>query len=174
MGEKAAPNKAESRITVLIVEFLVLLIMANGVPVLANKSLGRRFAWPLDGGISFLDGQPLFGASKTLRGLVLAVVATSIGGFLLGIGWQIGALVGFTSMCGDLFSSFIKRRLKLPPSSRATGLDQIPESLFPLLVCQPLVGLTVTDIVAVVTLFLVGDIVFSPLFYKLRIRKRPY
>ncbi len=158
----------------LIVEFLVLLILANGTPVVANKALGQRFAWPLDGGMNFLDGQPLFGTSKTLRGLVLAVLATSIGGLLLGIGWQVGALVGFTSMLGDLLSSFIKRRLRLPPSSRATGLDQIPESLFPLLVCQPLLGLTVTDILAVVTLFLVGDIVFSPLFYKFGIRKRPY
>jgi CDP-2,3-bis-(O-geranylgeranyl)-sn-glycerol synthase len=174
LAEKAALKKAGSRITVLIVEFLILLILANGTPVLANKLLGGRFARPLDGGISFLDGQPLFGASKTLRGLVLAIVATTVGGLLLGIGWRIGALVGFASMCGDLFSSFIKRRLKLPPSSRATGLDQIPESLLPLLVCQPFLGLTLTDIVVVVTLFLVGDIVFSPLFYKLRIRKRPY
>ena len=87
---------------------------------------------------------------------------------------QVGALLGFTSMCGDLVSSFIKRRMGLPPSTRATGLDQIPETLFPLLACQPMLGLTVIDIVVVMVLFLVGDIVFSPLFYKLRIRKRPY
>jgi hypothetical protein len=159
---------------VRIVEFLILLIVANGTPVLASRLLGSRFAWPLDGGASFLDGQPLFGASKTVRGLLLAVMATAIGGLMFGIGWQVGALLGFTSMCGDLFSSFIKRRLKLAPSSRAIGLDQIPESLFPLLVCQPLLGLTLTDMLAVVAVFLVGDILFSPLFYKLRIRKRPY
>jgi CDP-2,3-bis-(O-geranylgeranyl)-sn-glycerol synthase len=136
--------------------------------------LGRRFAWPVDGGIRFIDGQPLFGASKTLRGLFLAVVATSAGALLLGMPWKVGALLGVTSMCGDLFSSFIKRRLKLPPSSKATGLDQIPESLLPLLVCQPMLGLTVTEIVVVVTLFMVGGILLSPLFYKLRIRRRPY
>ena len=32
------------------------------------------------------------------------------------------------AMVGDLLSSFVKRRLKFQPSSRATGLDQIPES----------------------------------------------
>jgi CDP-diglyceride synthetase len=159
---------------VLIVEVFVLLVLANGIPVLAHKLLGRRFAWPLDGGISFIDGRPLFGASKTWRGLVLAVLAATFGAPLMGIPCRIGALLGFTSMCGDLLSSFIKRRLSLPPSTRATGLDQIPETLLPLLVCQPMLGLTATDIVVVMVLFLVGDIVFSPLFYKLRIRKRPY
>ena len=77
-------------------------------------------------------------------------------------------------MLGDLFSSFLKRRMKLPPSSRALGLDQVPESLFPLLACQGLLGLTVTDIVTVVAIFFAGDVVFSPLFYKWKIRKRPY
>jgi CDP-diglyceride synthetase len=159
---------------VLIVEVFVLLVLANGVPVLANKLLGRRFAWPIDGGISFIDGRPLFGLSKTWRGLVLAVLVAAIAAPLLDIPWRVGALLGFTSMCGDLFSSFIKRRFGLPPSTRATGLDQIPETLLPLLVCQPMLGLTATDIVVVMVLFLVGDVVFSPLFYKLRIRKRPY
>jgi len=159
---------------VLIVEVFVLLVLANGVPVLANKLLGRRFAWPIDGGISFIDGRPLFGLSKTWRGLVLAVLVAAIAAPLLDIPWRVGALLGFTSMCGDLFSSFIKRRFGLPPSTRATGLDQIPETLLPLLVCQPMLGLTATDIVVVMVLFLVGDIVFSPLLYKLRIRKRPY
>ena len=158
----------------LIIELLTLLILANAAPLLANMVLGRRFAWPVDGGIRFIDGQPLFGASKTLRGLFLAVVATSAGALLLGMPWKVGALFGVTSMCGDLFSSFIKRRLKLPPSNKATGLDQIPESLLPLLVCQPMLGLTVTEIVVVVTLFMVGGILLSPLFYKLRIRRRPY
>lgn len=158
----------------LIVELFILLVAANAVPVLAGHLLGQRFAWPLDGGVKFVDGWPLFGASKTVRGLVLAVVATTAGAVLLGLSWRIGALIGATSMCGDLLSSFVKRRLKLPPSSRATGLDQIPESLFPLLACQPLLHLTLTEILIVVALFLVGDIAVSPLFYKLRIRKRPY
>lgn len=50
----------------------------------------------------------------------------------------------------------------------------MPESLFPLLACQGLLGLTVTEIVTVVAIFFAGDVVFSPLFYKWKIRKRPY
>src|SRR5262249_24399228 len=49
-------------------------------------------------------------------------------------------------MAGDLFSSFLKRRIGLGPSSKATGLDQVPESLFLLLACQPVLSLTAIDI----------------------------
>ena len=158
----------------LILELLILLVLANAAPVIARNILEERFAWPMDAGIRFFDGQPLFGASKTIRGLVFSVVFTALGAWLMGLGWKIGAVVGSTSMAGDLFSSFIKRRFKMPASSRATGLDQIPESLFPLLVCQQALNLGVTEIVAVVVIFFVGNMVLSPLFYKLNVRKRPY
>jgi CDP-diglyceride synthetase len=158
----------------LIIKILILLFLANGTPVLARILLAERFAWPLDGGIRFFDGRPLFGSAKTLRGLLLAVLVTAAGGALLGLGWKAGAVIGALSMIGDLFSSFVKRRLKMPPSSRATALDQVPESLLPLLVCQRMLNLSAGEIVAVVAIFFLGNVIFSPLFYKLKIRKRPY
>jgi CDP-archaeol synthase len=75
---------------------------------------------------------------------------------------------------GDLFSSFVKRRLRLPPSSRATGLDQLPESLFPLLSCRPMLALTVADIAVGVVVFFIGELVLSRLLYKLRVRSQPF
>ena len=50
---------------------------------------------------------------------------------LLGFAWTCGLVVASVAMSGDLLSSFLKRRLSLPPSSRATGIDQIPECLLP-------------------------------------------
>jgi CDP-2,3-bis-(O-geranylgeranyl)-sn-glycerol synthase len=158
----------------LIPELLFLLLLANGAPVIARNILGERFSWPVDAGARFFDGQPLFGASKTLRGLVFSVAFTALGGWLTGLGWKVGILVATTSMAGDLFSSFIKRRLELPVSSRAAGLDQVPESLFPVLACQQLLNLGVVEVVAIVIIFYVGDEVLSRLFYKLNVRKRPY
>src|SRR6478736_778738 len=52
------------------------------------------------------------------------------------------------AMAGDLFSSFVKRRLHLASSSMAIGLDHIPESLFPLLASRWLLPLNILDIVA--------------------------
>ncbi len=158
----------------LILELLTLLVLANGTPVVVRKILEERFAWPVDARVRFFDGQPLFGASKTVRGLVFSVMFTTLGASLMGLGWKIGFVVGSASMAGDLFSSFIKRRLKMPASSRATGLDQIPESLFPLLACQQALDLGVTEILAVVIISFVGSVALSPVLYKLNIRKRPY
>ena len=77
-------------------------------------------------------------------------------------------------MVGDLISSFIKRRMGRPPSSRALGLDQIPESLLPALACKSLLALTVADVILVVALFSVGGFILSGLLFKLHIRDRPY
>ncbi len=158
----------------LDLQLLVLLAVANTAPLLAKRALRDRLAWPLDGGLRFFDGRPLFGASKTLRGIVLSLVATAAAGALVGLDWRIGALVAAAAMAGDLLSSFVKRRLARPPSSRATGLDQIPESLLPLLACRAALPLSVADIAVLVAIFFVGEVVFSRLFYRLGLRDRPY
>jgi CDP-2,3-bis-(O-geranylgeranyl)-sn-glycerol synthase len=64
--------------------------------------------------------------------------------------------------------------LGFPPSTRATGLDQIPESLLPLLVCQKELSLTFMEIGIAVGLFFVGELVVSRFLYLLRIRDQPY
>jgi CDP-diglyceride synthetase len=158
----------------LDLQLLVLLAVANTAPLLGKRALGDRLAWPLDGGLTFVDGRPLFGASKTVRGLVLALLATAAAGALVGPDWRIGALVAAGAMAGDLLSSFLKRRFGLTPSSRATGLDQIPESLLPLLACRAALPLTVADIALLVVLFFLGEVLFSRLFYRLGLRDRPY
>ena len=93
---------------------------------------------------------------------------------LIGLGPEVGVLVGSLAMAGDLVSSFVKRRMDLPPSSRASGLDQVPESLLPLLVCRNPLSLTIADIVACVVIFSIGDIIFSRVLYAFRLRDRPY
>jgi CDP-diglyceride synthetase len=142
--------------------------------VVAKKVLGRRLAWPLDGGRRFFDGRPLFGPSKTLRGLILALALTPIGAALLGLGWRIGIAVAALAMAGDLLSSFTKRRLGRPSSDRAIGLDQIPESLLPLLACKAPLLLSWADIVVGVVTFLIAELLLSRLLYKAHIRDQPY
>src|SRR5262245_41551300 len=100
-----------------ITPILVLLLVANGTPVLARNLSGAWFNWPLDLGMRFVDGQPLLGRSKTFRGVVVALLATATVAPLLGLSWQLGALTASASMAGDLLSSFVKRRLMLVPSS---------------------------------------------------------
>jgi len=158
----------------VLTRLLFLLTLANGAPVLAKKILGNRFSRPLDGGARCFDGEPLFGVSKTIRGILLSVLVTTAGAYLVGLGSKIGALAGIVTMAGDLFSSFLKRRMRLPASSRAIGLDQLPESLFPLLACRSALSLTVLDIAVTVVAFFIAEILISRVLYKFRLRDRPY
>jgi CDP-diglyceride synthetase len=157
-----------------ILELLVLLLLANGTPIAAKKLLGGRCSYPVDRNIRFVDGRPLLGHSKTLRGIVLAILVTATGAALMNLGWWLGALVGSAAMAGDLLSSFIKRRLGMPPSSKALGLDQIPEALFPLIVCRTWRSLTFVDITVTVALFFAGEIALSRLLFAWGLRDRPY
>jgi CDP-2,3-bis-(O-geranylgeranyl)-sn-glycerol synthase len=159
---------------VVLLQLSILLMLANGTPLIAKKMIGDYYSYPLDGNLTFADGRPVFGRSKTIRGVALAVLVTTASASLIGLGWRIGLLVGIFAMAGDLFSSFCKRRLGLPSSSRASGLDQIPESLLPLLACRDLLALTAAEIVLCVVMFVVGEVVLSRLLYAFRLRDRPY
>ncbi|WP_245278236.1 CDP-archaeol synthase [Methylosinus sp. PW1] len=158
----------------LILRLLLLLIVANGAPVLGKRLLGDVFARPVDGGARFFDGRPLLGPAKTWRGLLLAVLAAACCAPLVGFPAHIGALLGAFAMAGDLFSSFVKRRLGLASSSRAPGLDQIPEALLPLLAMAAPARLGAGEIVIVTGLFFFGSQALSRLMFDLRVRERPF
>ncbi|HEB77965.1 MAG TPA: CDP-archaeol synthase [Methylothermaceae bacterium] len=155
-------------------KLLLLVVVANGAPVLAWDLLRDRYARPVDAGRRFYDGRPWLGASKTWRGLIASLAMTTATAPLLGLPWHTGLMIALAAMAGDLLSSFSKRRLGIETSARAMGLDQIPESLLPLLVVKDRYGLRWEDIVLLVALFFILEVTISPLLYHLGIRKRPY
>lgn len=157
-----------------VLHVLLLLGIANGTPILARKLLKDRLAAPLDAGITLPDGQPLFGASKTVRGLMVSIAATTLAAVMLGLDWSTGALFAGASLAGDLMSSFTKRRLGLPVHARALGLDQIPEALLPTMLLRTTVGLSAADVAVTVTAFVILELVLSRLLFRLHIRDRPY
>jgi CDP-2,3-bis-(O-geranylgeranyl)-sn-glycerol synthase len=157
-----------------LVKILVLLMIANGTPVILKRLMGDRFAYPLDAGAGFPDGRPVFGPSKTLRGLVSSLLATTLVAPALGLDWRIGPVVAIAAMAGDLLSSFCKRRIGMASGSMALGIDQIPESLLPFLAVRNEFDLSVTDITAGVAIFFVGELVISRILYRFGLRERPY
>lgn len=142
--------------------------------MLAKRLLGGRCNRPIDGGWRLPDGRPLLGASKTWRGLVSGVALTAIVGAALGFGAVFGALFGAASLAGDLLSSFLKRRLGIASSGRATGLDQIPEALLPLLYARAALDLGLADLALLTLGFLVGSLVLSWLAFRIGLRDQPY
>jgi CDP-diglyceride synthetase len=158
----------------LYFQVLLLLITANGAPIVARFIMKDRWNTPLDGGMTFMDGRPVLGKSKTYRGMAFSLVGTVLAAEVLGMPWEIGLMVGGLAMTGDCLSSFIKRRVGYDSGAMALGLDQIPESLFPLLGVWGSLSLSAGGIMATVAAFMAVDLIVSPFLYKLGIREQPY
>src|SRR4029077_14976339 len=97
--------------------------VANAAPLLFGGGN------PLDGGKNFLDGQRIFGAHKTVRGLFAGIIAGSVIGFaespvdnrlLLG-----GFVIALGTVLGDLLGAFFKRRVRIEPGSPLPIVDQL-------------------------------------------------
>jgi CDP-2,3-bis-(O-geranylgeranyl)-sn-glycerol synthase len=143
---------------------MLLLLSANGAPVLTRTFLKHRYVYPVDAGFK----------SKTWRGILSAVMAASIMALLLGIAPLIGVWFALLTMLGDLLASFCKRRLGKQESSRARGLDTVPESLLPAWVLKESLLLSYVDIALIMLLFFLIEEFISPILYKWHIRQRPY
>lgn len=152
----------------------VTLVLINGAPIVAWWALRDCCAWSLDGGAKFIDGRPLFGRSKTVRGVIAALLVGPLAVWLLGQPPALGLELAAFAMIGDLLSSFVKRRLGLHPSDRAWLLDQLPESVVPLLAARAVLELSWLQVVLVAALFTAFDVLLSRVLFRWHLRRRPY
>lgn len=155
-------------------KLLILLALANGAPLVAQYVFRDIGSYPIDFGRIWYDGRPVFGRSKTFRGLFCSLLSTTVVAALMEEAWTTGLEIAAAAMVGDLVSSFAKRRLGFAASARVTGLDQIPESLLPAITVASKLGITGLDVVVTTCLFFFGEIVLSRILYQLQIRERPY
>jgi len=112
---------------------LIPAYFASAIPVIAH---GKT---PIDLGKKWLDGNRIFGDTKTIGGFIAGV----IGGFLAGalqtslqsnlpfgsqlpqMGLFLAFVISFGALTGDLGGSFIKRRFGMKPGEDAPFLDQL-------------------------------------------------
>ena len=160
--------------TVELFQLLLLIIIANGAPILICALLHDGFKLAVDFGQKLPDKQRIFGSSKTWRGIFAALVATASAAWLLGLSPQTGMLIAVYAVAGDLFSSFIKRRLSMQSSSMAPLLDQVPESLFPAYMLMEVFNLDISAVLLLVLTFVIVELFLSHILYKWGLRKRPY
>jgi CDP-2,3-bis-(O-geranylgeranyl)-sn-glycerol synthase len=122
--------------------FLIAAFVVAGLAHSAwlRSPASRRFVWPVDAGLT-VRGRRLFGANKTVRGLVVMIPAAgaafAAGCVLLGDAdgmaaaglWRLdplgcaflGAWAGAGFMLGELPNSFVKRQLGIAPGAAAAG-----------------------------------------------------
>lgn len=181
-------------------DWLVYLIMcfwiiaplglANMAPTFFKNNF-KFLAKRIDFGKEFKN-QPLFGKTKTIRGIIAAVIFGEIA-FLL-IQWfctfegfreyvfinyldlpiWLGFLLGFGAIIGDLLESFIKRRFNKESSSKWFPWDNIDYLIGGFVVWIFFINLTWYDYFAVLILGLILHLLFNLLGYALKIKKHPW
>lgn len=157
-----------------IILLLLLLGVANSLPIVARKIFKTRWAAPVDAGMKWIDGFPLLGSHKTWRGLFCSVAGTMLVSYLTPVGIRNGFYLAVLSMVGDLSASFIKRRMNLKNGARAVGLDQGLEALLPLVSLRNRLFISWQEAAIITILFAVSELVISPILYKAGIRRNPY
>ena len=139
---------------IIITKITLFLLWANFLPPLASLTLGDRFPQPLDNGRNWLDGRPLFGPHKTVRGVVFCLLGCTAVYPLMSTSWWVAGIGGLLAITGDLLSSFIKRRLGYKSGAPVFGLDQIFESFLPVLFLATVMPLTWWDIFIILLIFI--------------------
>ena len=158
----------------LELKVLLLLLVANGAPILARRVFGSVASAAIDGGHCLADGQRLFGQTKTWRGVVAALLITPLCALLVSLPAVVGLLLAVAAMCGDLCSSFIKRRLGKASSNRMPAVDYVPESLLPALLGMALLHYSGWQALVIVIAFIVVELWLSPLLFSLGVRQHPH
>ncbi|MFQ6095709.1 MAG: CDP-2,3-bis-(O-geranylgeranyl)-sn-glycerol synthase [Candidatus Bathyarchaeia archaeon] len=151
---------------------------ANAAPLLFGGGC------PIDLGKKFIDGKPIFGRNKTVRGFIAGLligvlvawaqeslapnVGLEKGSVLLGFYLSLGALIG------DLTGSFIKRRLSLKPGAPFPISDQIDFVLVALLFSLPIKPPTISFAIIIIVLTLPIHLLANFIAYLLRLKKSPW
>lgn len=160
--------------TIEALQLLILIIIANGAPILVRMLLNQKLNTTVDFGFKMADGNPVFGASKTWRGILATLLITPVVALIFNYPVEIGILIALGTISGDLFSSFVKRRLGMAPSSKALLLDQIPESLIPVLMMIQIFNLSLLGVLLIVFVFVVIDVIITYFLYHWRIFIKSY
>jgi CDP-2,3-bis-(O-geranylgeranyl)-sn-glycerol synthase len=152
--------------------FVLPAYCANAVPVLFG---GGR---PIDSGRRFVDGKPVFGSNKTVRGFVSGLVVGTLVGFGLSLVVEYSLLLGFVvslgALLGDLAEAFAKRRLGLAPGASFPVADQLDfvvgALVFSLLVAPPSWQVAIVVVIVTPPIHLLTNLAA----YRIGVKKEPW
>lgn len=168
--------------------FIVPAYAANGFPVVFGGGV------PIDMGRKFLDGKPIFGSHKTVRGFLAGLTA----GILVSVAQTIvlqtglvtdfarllpfqfnvfvGSMIALGALMGDLVHSFVKRRIgkvEGAPLPLADQLDFVVGAIiFSILASGSAPPLLTILLILVITVPM--HLLTNFIAYMLRMKKTPY
>ena len=157
--------------------FILPAYIANATPTIFGGGT------PLDLGKKLPDGRRIFGDHKTIRGLISGIICGTLTGILIPfLDSNISLYQSIIRACllsigthiGDLFGSFIKRRLDLKPGQGAPVLDQLGFLVFALLITYPFYPIGIYEIFFLIILTAIAHPTTNLIAYILGIKDRPY
>lgn len=130
--------------------FILPAYVANAFPVIFGGGLA------IDMGKKLPDGKPIFGSHKTVRGFIAGLIAGTLTGMIQTLALQynrlfdfvlpfefnvlVGSMIALGALVGDLFHSFIKRRMGLVEGSPLPVADQLDFVVGAILFSLPVSG----------------------------------
>ena len=90
----------------------------------------------------------------------MSILITSACAWVEGLDMTTRLVFSLAALLGDRVTSFIKQRLGLVSGGHVPGLDQVLESLFPLLVVQHRFDLSLSGILGIVMAFIILNLIF--------------
>jgi CDP-2,3-bis-(O-geranylgeranyl)-sn-glycerol synthase len=105
-------------------KFIFPAYCANAIPVIAGGG------FPIDFRKNFLDGRPIFGKNKTIRGFFFGLVSGTLVGIAESLFFEnyplyFGFILSLGALTGDLLGAFLKRRIGLKPGDLLPVVDQV-------------------------------------------------
>jgi CDP-2,3-bis-(O-geranylgeranyl)-sn-glycerol synthase len=154
--------------------FIFPAYCANAVPVIVGGGI------PLDFGRKFIDGRPIFGKNKTIRGFLAGLTIGTLIGFVessvLGYPIFLGFLLSLGALCGDLSGAFLKRRIGLAPGDLLPVVDQVDFVIGAIVFSLPLSSQFMSWELAVTVLIVTPPLHLLTNFaaYRLGLKKNPW
>ncbi len=144
---------------------LCLVLIANGAPIFSRILFAKRFGMPVDLHYHCRDGHPLFGPSKTFRGLISSIILTSLAAIALKTPLTMGLIIAIGAMSGDLITSYFKRRHGLASKSDWNIVDQLLEAAFPLCLAKWYYDHSISwaTVLFAISLFVLIGMIIAPL-----------
>jgi len=163
-------------------EFIISAIIYIFPAYVANAAaVVFGYGDPIDGGKKFSDGRPILGKGKTWRGLFAGTSVGTTAGIILfsffpitDSVYLISFLLAFGALVGDLFFSFVKRRIGLERGQSFIPIDQI-DFLIGAIALSAFIYLPTIE--TIIFLFVVTPIIHlitNYIGYLLGFKKQPY
>jgi len=183
-------NKMAITIIIKLIYFMLPAYLANMAPVL-GKNILKPLAIPIDFGKKW-NKQPILGKNKTWRGVLLAVIASTIIFLIQSYLYKfpsiksislidyssaslwIAFLLGLGAIAGDSIESFFKRRAKIPSGNPWIPFDQIDFTVGALILTAIIYFPGWLNAILIILISAVGHILINHLAFYFKIRKEKW